>query len=35
MRRVIKGARWLLLRNRRNVTVAADRIRLRDLQQAS
>lgn len=34
-RRVIKGARWLLLRNRANLTSAADRVRLRDLLQAN
>ena len=34
-RRVIKGARWLLLRNRTNVTAAADRIRLRELLRAN
>lgn len=31
LRRVIKGARWLLLRNRTNVTAHADRVRLREL----
>ena len=30
-RRVIKGARWLLLRNRAHVTRPADRVRLREL----
>jgi transposase len=34
-RRVIKGTRWLLLRNRANVTRAADRIRLRELLRAN
>lgn len=34
LRRVIKGARWLLLRNREHVA-PADRIRLRDLLQAN
>jgi transposase len=34
-RRVIKGARWLLLRNRENLTTPADRIRLRELLQAN
>jgi transposase len=31
LRRVIKGARWLLLRNREHLTSHADRIRLREL----
>jgi transposase len=34
-RRVIKGTRWLLLRNRENVTSRADRVRLRELLQAN
>jgi transposase len=34
-RRVIKGTRWLLLRNRENVTSPADRVRLRELLQAN
>jgi transposase len=34
-RRVIKGARWLLLRNRENVTHPADRVRLRELLKAN
>jgi transposase len=34
-RRVIKGTRWLLLRNRENVTSSADRIRLRELLKAN
>lgn len=34
-RRVIKGTRWLLLRNRENVTRPADRVRLRELLQAN
>jgi transposase len=34
-RRVIKGTRWLLLRNRENLTNPADRIRLRELLQAN
>ncbi|MBK7908723.1 MAG: ISL3 family transposase [Gemmatimonadetes bacterium] len=34
-RRIIKGARWLLLRNRDTVTRPADRIRLRDLLAAN
>jgi transposase len=34
-RRVIKGARWLLLRNRRSLTTSAERVRLRDLLQAN
>ena len=34
-RRVIKGARWLLLRNRENVTSRADRVHLRELLQAN
>jgi transposase len=34
-RRVIKGARWLLLRNRENVTRPADRVRLRELLRAN
>jgi transposase len=35
LRRVIKGARWLLLRNREHVVHAADRIRLRELLRAN
>lgn len=34
-RRVIKGARWLLLKNRANVTKHADRVRLRELLAAN
>jgi transposase len=34
-RRVIKGTRWLLLRNRENVSNPADRVRLRDLLRAN
>src|SRR5215470_1529545 len=34
-RRVIKGTRWLLLRNREHVTTRDDRIRLRDLLHAN
>jgi transposase len=34
-RRVIKGTRWLLLRNREHVTHLADRVRLRDLLRAN
>jgi transposase len=34
-RRVIKGTRWLLLRNWENVTNAADRVRLRELLAAN
>lgn len=34
-RRVIKGTRWLLLRNRENVTRPADRVRLRELLRAN
>jgi len=34
-RRLIKGTRWLLLRNRENVTRPADRIRLRELLAAN
>lgn len=34
-RRVIKGTRWLLLRNRDTVTAPADRIRLRELLAAN
>ena len=34
-RRVIKGARWLLLKNRANVTRRADRVRLRELLAAN
>lgn len=35
LRRVIKGARWLLLRNRRNVRRRADRVRLEELLAAN
>jgi len=35
LRRVVKGTRWLLLRNRENITSRADRIRLRDLLRAN
>jgi transposase len=34
-RRVIKGARWLLLRNREHLTRRADRVRLRELLAAN
>lgn len=34
-RKVIKGARWLLLRNRSNLTKRSDRIRLTELLQAN
>jgi len=34
-RRVIKGTRWLLLRNRENVTRPADRVRLREVLRAN
>lgn len=34
-RRVIKGTRWLLLRNRENLTSASDRVRLRELLAAN
>jgi transposase len=34
-RRVIKGTRWLLLRNRENVTAPRDRIRLREVLAAN
>lgn len=34
-RRVIKGTRWLLLRNREHVTRPADRVRLRELLNAN
>jgi transposase len=34
-RRVIKGARWLLLKNREHVTKSADQIRLRELLEAN
>jgi len=34
-RRVIKGTRWLLLKNRANVTKHADRVRLRELLAAN
>ncbi len=34
-RRVIKGTRWLLLRNRENITSRADHVRLRELLQAN
>ena len=35
LRRVIKGARWLLLRNRAHVTKPTDRVRLRELLTAN
>jgi transposase len=34
-RRVIKGTRWLLLRNRENVTAQRDRVRLREVLAAN
>lgn len=34
-RRVIKGTRWLLLKNRENVTKTSDRVRLRELLKAN
>lgn len=34
-RKVVKGARWLLLRNRENIPTAEDRIRLKELLQAN
>ena len=34
-RRVIKGTRWLLLRNRENVTTTRDRVRLREVLAAN
>jgi transposase len=34
-RHLVKGARWLLLRNRENVTHAADRVRLNELLAAN
>lgn len=34
-RKLIKGARWLLLRNRQNVTKRADQVRLRELLAAN
>jgi transposase len=34
-RHVVKGARWLLLRNRRNLRSAAERVRLRELLAAN
>jgi transposase len=34
-RRVIKGTRWLLLRNRENVTTPRDRVRLREVLAAN
>lgn len=34
-RAVVKGSRWLLLRNRRNIRKRADRIRLRELLEAN
>lgn len=34
-RQLVKGSRWLLLRNRENVTQEGDRIRLRDLLAAN
>jgi transposase len=35
LRRVIKGTRWLLLRNREHVTTPRDRLRLRDVLAAN
>lgn len=35
LRRVIKGTRWLLLRNRANVTTPRDRVRLREVLAAN
>jgi transposase len=35
LRRVIKGTRWLLLRNRQNVTAPGDRVRLREVLAAN
>lgn len=35
LRRVIKGTRWLLLRNRQNVTAPRDRVRLREVLAAN
>lgn len=34
-RRIIKGTRWLLLRNREHLTTRTDRVRLRDLLRAN
>lgn len=34
-RKVIKGSRWLLLRNRKNIEKPADRVRLRELMAAN
>ena len=34
-RQVVKGSRWLLLRNRQNIKKRADRIKLRELLQAN
>lgn len=34
-RKLVKGARWLLLRNRKNVTREADQVRLRELLAAN
>lgn len=34
-RAVVKGSRWLLLRNRRNIRKHADRVKLRELLQAN
>lgn len=34
-RRVIKGSRWLLLRNRENIATERDRVRLQELLQAN
>jgi len=34
-RKVVKGARWLLLRNKKNVTKAEDRVRLQELLAAN
>lgn len=35
LRRVIKGTRWLLLRNRENITAPRDRVRLREVLAAN
>lgn len=34
-RRIIKGARWLLLRNKANLTTSTERVRLRELLRAN
>ena len=34
-RKVVKGARWLLLRNKKNVKRAEDRVRLKELLEAN